>query len=457
MTIGTLQLAIVGEQDRFLIGNPSFTFFRATYTRYTNFAREWIRVTRSGQARCGSLMPFEIGKSGDLVANVYLELEGPVFEESASASVSRTDAEQTAFKSSYSPYLGIERVQVVIGGQVIDEMYGDYMQLWSELVKRNSDDETDTLASLIHSTASNVTDGVNTEEKIYVPLPFWFTLNPGLALPIISLISQKLEIMVEFPKLHNVEGSQYALKDGIWETAELIVEYVYLDETERRRFAQDTLEYLITTHQRRTQLVQGSEQSRSVELDFFHPVRWFAWGMGAPQQQNGVVSENNGLSYNFSPLQMVSGVPYNTARITLNRQDKESAKDSKFYSYITPYSSRGEDGNRAWGTGYTNFLGARQDDSFTVANNDSNVTVFGTSHKALPSFYSFSMDITQPVQPMGALNFSRLDSATLELRGMFNDVPSSVRSIFNTNIIVVAESYNVLRFRGGMAGLAYQS
>lgn len=58
---------------------------------------------------------------------------------------------------------------------------------------------------------------------------------------------------------------------------------------------------------------------------------------------------------------------------------------------------------------------------------------------------------------MGALNFSRLDSATLELRGLFRNLPSAIRSDFNTNIIVVAESYNVLRFQGGMAGLAYQS
>jgi hypothetical protein len=97
-------------------------------------------------------------------------------------------AEHAAFKGSYAPYLGIDRVQVVIGGQVIDEMFGDYMQLWSELVKRNTDDETDTLASLLHSTASTGASA-NTEEKVYLPLPFWFTLNPGLALPIISLIS----------------------------------------------------------------------------------------------------------------------------------------------------------------------------------------------------------------------------------------------------------------------------
>lgn len=454
MTVGTLQLSAVGEQDRFLIGNPSFTFFRSLYQRYTNFAREWVRVSMSGQARCGSLLPFEIGKSGDMVHHVYLELTGPVFENStADASDARSEDEHAAFKGSYGPYLGIERVQVVIGGQVIDEMYGDYMQVWSELVKRNVGDETDTLASLIHSTASNSASltELNAEEKVYLPLPFWFTMNPGLALPLISLISQKLEIKVEFPEFYNETESKYRLKDGIWETAELLVEYIFLDDAERRHFAQDTLEYLITTHQRKSEMVQGSDSSRSVELDFFHPVRWFAWGMGTPHKKS------SGLTDFFGPDRMVSGALYESARITINNQDREAAKDSKFYSLIVPYSSRGKNGNRAWGTGYTGLMGTLQDEAYTTLNSLTPVTAFDSSYKSLPSVYSFSMDVTQPVQPMGALNFSRLDSASLELRGMFKELPSAVRNAFNTNIIVVAESYNVVRFKGGMAGLVYQS
>ena len=454
MTVGTLQLSAVGEQDRFLIGNPSFTFFRSMYQRYTNFAREWVRVQMSGQARCGTLMPFEIGKSGDLVHHVYLEVTGPMFENStADLSSARDEAEHTAFKGTYSPYLGIERVQVVIGGQVIDEMFGDYMQVWSELVKRNNSDETDTLASLLHSSASTSgsLSSLNTEEKLYIPLPFWFTLNPGLALPLISLISQKLEIRVQFPEFHNESSTKYALKQDIWDTAELLVEYIFLDDTERRHFAQDKLEYLITTHQRRSQMVQGSEQSRTIDLDFFHPVRWMAWGMGTPHKNS------NGFTDFFGPDQLVTGALYETARLTINNQDREAAKDSKFYSLIVPYSSRGSSGNHAWGTGYTGLLGSLQDGAYTALDGVNTVSVFANSHKCLPSVYSFSMDITQPVQPMGALNFSRLDSATLELRGMFNTLSSAVRSTFNTNIIVVAESYNVIRFQGGMAGLVYQS
>ncbi len=84
-------------------------------------------MSPSGQPRCGSLIPFEIGKSGDLVSHVYLELDGPVFVNENPDLSARTSDEMRAWKGSYSPYLGIERVQVVIGGQMIDEMYGDYM------------------------------------------------------------------------------------------------------------------------------------------------------------------------------------------------------------------------------------------------------------------------------------------------------------------------------------------
>ena len=177
----------------------------------------------------------------------------------------------------------------------------------------------------------------------------------------------------------------------MWESAQLLVEYTFLDEAERRHFAQDKLEYLITTHQRRTQMVQGSENSRSLELDLFHPVRWFGWGMGA------VHNNSTGLSPAFSPLQLVTGALYDTARITINNSDRESAKDSKFYSYIVPYSSRGRNGNRVWGNSYTNLLGTLQDESYTTLNSDSAVTAFGNTYKTLPSIYSFSLDITQPM------------------------------------------------------------
>ena len=452
MTIGNLQLAAVGEQDRFLIGNPTISFFRSSYLRYTNFAREWVKISPQGQPRCGSLIPFEIGKSGDMVANVYLALDGPIFTQPATAAPARTAVEHDNFKGSYMPYLGIERVQVSIGGQVVDEMHGDYMQLWSELTKRHSDDSTDTLAQAIHSTQSSgsTIPASNTEEKIYLPLPFWFATNPGLAFPLIALISQKLEISVEFPKLHNEAAGRYGLKDGIWNTAELMVEYVYLDAAERRHFAQDKLEYLITTHQKRVSNLEGSESSKSFELDFFHPVRWFAWGVGAFHQNS------NGLTYAFSPSQLVSGALYDTTRITINNQDKESPKQSKFYSLIQPYSCRGKDGNRPWGSGYVLSTSDEQDKALNAIGSTSN-TYYGTSFKALPSIYSFSLDITQPVQPMGALNFSRLDSSTLEVRGLFKDVPAATRNAFSTNMIILAESYNILRFQGGMGGLAYQS
>lgn len=55
-------------------------------------------------------MPFEIQKSGDLVSNVYLKLTGPVLTVLDTTDNDRTDSEHTAFKGSYSPYLGIERV-----------------------------------------------------------------------------------------------------------------------------------------------------------------------------------------------------------------------------------------------------------------------------------------------------------------------------------------------------------
>lgn len=68
-----------------------------------------MRVSSSGQPRCGSLIPFEIGKSGDMLSHVYLELDGPVFVITDNSNYRDVD-EMKQWKSSYSPYLAIERV-----------------------------------------------------------------------------------------------------------------------------------------------------------------------------------------------------------------------------------------------------------------------------------------------------------------------------------------------------------
>ena len=60
MGLGYLTLAIKSEQDKYLTGNPSFTFFKSVYKKHTNFAIDYQFVNLIGDS------------SNSLVKKVYV-------------------------------------------------------------------------------------------------------------------------------------------------------------------------------------------------------------------------------------------------------------------------------------------------------------------------------------------------------------------------------------------------
>ena len=88
-------------------------------------------------------------------------------------------------------------------------------------------------------------------KTLYIPLQFWFCRNPGLAIPLIALQYHEVRINVEFEQWINctyvelVSGQTAPTSIQSLTAASLYIDYIYLDTEERRRFAQQTHEYLI--------------------------------------------------------------------------------------------------------------------------------------------------------------------------------------------------------------------
>ena len=128
----------------------------------------------------------------------------------------------------------IKVIEVEIGGQVIDKHYSQWLDIYNELFETKHDlrmamcDGSDLLTPNIGATN-------------YIPLRFWFNRNPGLALPLISLQYHEVRINVTLNPV-NLDGLG---KDCKIIDASLLVNYLYLDTDERRRFAQVSHEYLI--------------------------------------------------------------------------------------------------------------------------------------------------------------------------------------------------------------------
>ncbi len=70
-----MQLVAYGAQDIYLTGNPQITFFKVVYRRHTNFAIESIENTYSGNFEFGQEINATIGRNGDLLGNITLEMD----------------------------------------------------------------------------------------------------------------------------------------------------------------------------------------------------------------------------------------------------------------------------------------------------------------------------------------------------------------------------------------------
>ena len=118
---------------------------------------------------------------------------------------------------------------------------------------------------------------------LFVPLAYWFNRHNGLALPLIALQYHDVRVTIQYrdaSKCVNWDdgatNNQSTLSNFGMEDSYLLIDYVYLDSEERKRFAQASHEYLIEQLQ-----FTGSESltntANKYRLNFNHPSKFLIW------------------------------------------------------------------------------------------------------------------------------------------------------------------------------------
>ena len=272
---GLMQLVAYGAQDVYLTGQPQITFFKVVYRRHTNFSVEPIQQTFQGAAEFGRTVTCNVNRNGDLITNMYLV-----------AKMDKANRTRGSIEYGWVNKLGfamIESTKVEVGGSKIDEQYGDWLNVWDELTRETAHDvardnmigNVDTLTAI---------GGETTEEyTMYVPLKFWFNRNNGLALPLIALQYHDVRVTIKLREacdLINYKGTNSVTATGVsnsaMKDAYLLIDYVYLDSEERKRFAQAAHEYLIEQVQFTGDETLDSENHK-YRLNFNHPSKYLVW------------------------------------------------------------------------------------------------------------------------------------------------------------------------------------
>jgi hypothetical protein len=288
---GLMQLVAYGAQDVYLTGNPQITFFKVVYKRHTNFSMEPIEQTFNGNAGFNKRVSAHVTRNGDLITKMYLRVELP----EVTFDGSEDERKRTQF--AWCRRLGhalIDSVELEIGGSRIDKQYGNWMTIWYELTHEVGQEEgyakmIGDVPELTELSTPSATGQLKNRYTIYVPLQFWFCRNNGLALPLIAL--QYHEVRVYFELRHvnelTVHTSNFNPKSQVddIESASLLVDYVYLDTEERRRFAQVSHEYLIEQLQTTGEDAVTSNSYKG-RLNFNHPSKALVWGVRQGQYRN---------------------------------------------------------------------------------------------------------------------------------------------------------------------------
>ena len=273
---GLMQLVAYGAQDVYLTGQPQITFFKVVYRRHTNFSVEPIQQTFQGAAEFGRTITCNINRNGDLITHMYLVAQ--------IAKGARTVSSIDYGWVTKLGYAMIDNVKVEVGGSKIDEQYGDWLNVWSELTRNCCHDAAHNKMIGNVDELTKIGGGSTTEDyTMYVPLKFWFNRNNGLALPLIALQYHDVRItfkLREASNLINYNGNTApTVANSTMKDAYLLIDYVYLDSEERKRFAQAAHEYLIEQVQFTGDETYNSDNHK-YRLNFNHPSKFIVWNFG---------------------------------------------------------------------------------------------------------------------------------------------------------------------------------
>lgn len=414
MGLGYLTLAIKSEQDKYLTGNPSFTFFKSVYKRHTNFAIDYQFVNLVGDSSrsLGKKLYVEIPKNGDLLHRMYLSLDIETTSDNLK-------------KITPLAYNLVEHIDLFLGGQRVDRHYGSWLHIWHEL-NETSDKQT-ALGEMI----SNHPIESSNKNRVYIPLRFWFNNNVGCALPLIALQYSDVKFEIKLANKDTVDRYAENASDPLEDTRDenvnisqiqLLCEFIHLDSEERRLFASNSHEYLITQLQTSlhnpVKLFKNEKRdayekiNHKTQLRFNHPVTELVWTF---QDSNAAIYKNNSTLLNYYNKGILSTNYWNSfkvgheqmigASLVLNGKEMTEELPASFYRNIQHFQF------------YNGCNLKNLNDNFFNAGLSTAPAKEYIDYSKGSGIYKYSLCLTPGnPQPSGSLNFSNLETAELKYR-----------------------------------------
>jgi hypothetical protein len=185
MPCGTLQLLAIGSQDLYLTDNPEINMFQYKYFRYLNFANDLYRLSLNETAAFGTSTSIKIPKYGHLLSKFSLHISLPPLVKTSGTYASWCDTIGYAIFS--------KPVELLIGGVVVDRFWPVAVDMLDELNVSLNKLGHDQMIGKGDMHRSSLFNGIQTLD-LMIPIDFWFTNHYSMALPLLSMTSQDIEL-----------------------------------------------------------------------------------------------------------------------------------------------------------------------------------------------------------------------------------------------------------------------
>lgn len=415
MGIARLQLLSQGAQDVYLTGTPKVSLFRAVYHRHTNFSMETVQLIFESQPTWGSHAIVEVSKHGDLLHSMFLRVTAPHLEQT-----DEDKCEYIRYCNSFC-HAFVKLCQLKIGGQLINSVTGDWLEVSDEL----SNSETKKVGyghAVGKQYVQNIPDDYHTSTQkdtfethmgsrrsitFFLPIRFHMR-SSDLAIPLLCLRHHQVTVDFDFRKFHELINWKWPssainalpipslVSDSVG--IEFFGIFVYLDTEEKDAMLRRKHEYLFEQYK---QVSYETNNRCNLELPFKHPVKEVIWSVSKKENRD----RNVYFDYGEHDTERVR-----FAQLTLDQEPVLPRIEPKYLRTVVPY----------------------------------------TYHTRVPKrhlyCHSFALQ-PEATFPTGSCNFSRFRSTNLLL-----ELDKTHQEYL---VDVHAVSYNVLRIMNGTASVGF--
>lgn len=508
MTGGLMNLIAVGNQNIILNGNPTKTFFKTTYAKYTNFGMEKHRIDFNGNLNISgnqsTTYRFKIPRLGDLIMDTYAVVTMPDIWSSFS------DSENTKpYEFKWVEYLGcvlIENVVIKCNGGILQQFSGDYIK--HSLERDLSKSKIEQFHSMIGHEPNMYDPGNAYDRKtnypnvkyhlsepsikgrnLYIPLPFFYTHSSRVGLPMVCLQHSELVIEVTIKPIKSLftildeNGVRKAPNFGVnreqlyhfiqqrsddyvtslvdWKIdLHLMLTYVQLDTQEQHVFAKNEQTFLFKDVREKTFYnVIGTQH---LDLESNHLVSSWMWYL----RRNDAYKRNEWTNYSNWKYKNKPNVnmEYNYDKLYTNLPELTAENNNKSILEKTSILIDGLHRENEFNADIYHYIekygkcdGSMEDGTY---------------------LYSFAVNPScRDLQPSGALNLNLYKKAVIEVKTIYPEAnPDAIVStvcdnegnivgvldttqqdnyLYSFDLFFIEERYNIVKISSGTAGLVF--